>query len=102
MEVVNATVENYDVWFLAHSNCNGSQTTRWKNDVLNIDCDIIEEYFLGTDYEFQSFPPSKYDRLVFVKMYDNQYAFMGIYRQVDIDYMTKCRTYKRIKKEYVR
>ena len=95
----NATPENYDVWFLAHSNWNGTQTNTWKNCIIG-DGEAIEEYFLGLDSEFESSDISKYYRLVFVNMCDGRYAFLGIFEFVKIDYMNKSRTYRRISKVY--
>ena len=84
----NATPEKYDVWFLAHSNWNGSKTTNWNNVIIG-DGEFIEEYFLGMDYEYERMDLRKYKRLVFVNMYDGRYAFLGVYEPVSKDNMKK-------------
>ena len=93
------TPENYDVWFMAHSNWNGSNTTLWDNEIKG-NGEYIVEQFIGSSFEYQRFGNPKNNRVTFVKMSDGQYAFLGIYQLIKNDSLRKVRVYERISEVY--
>lgn len=108
--VINATDENYDVWFITHSNLNDSKTIRWKNEVSE-DLSKIMEYntTAGEEEKIKAHKIRKNSRIVFAKTRlstGERYAFIGVYKfdtRIPLynnpDYVAKY-VYKQVSKVY--
>ena len=95
-----ATKERYNVWFIAHSNWNGTITSSWDNCIQGPNNETIVETFLGSDKEFMSFPDPNNIRVSFIKDANGSYYFLGVYEPNGVDREKKQRFYKKISDVY--
>lgn len=77
---IDATEEGYSVWFLAHSNLNGTKGGIWNNKIYrkkSIYYNTIEERWDEPNpglYEDQT------TRVTFVKLSNGKYTFLGVFK----------------------
>lgn len=82
----NVTAEGYSVWFMTHSNLEGGKASIWNNRIMKKHSkeyyDAIEEKW-EESWEKPSIGQGLYTdqttRVVFAKLRDGQYIFLGIF-----------------------
>lgn len=95
----NVTPEGYDVWFLAHSNITATKGGSWVNEIRS-DLELITENHDDYNKFVNSCRIYTKNRVVFAKMGNNGYKFLGVYSCEEPDRINQKRSYKLVSKEY--